>query len=170
MNSYDIQFWIRTVILLMVFLVLVTTKKARGTGWLLGYVGISLFLATAYYVPVVLQRNETITPDALGRFLKSTDLVFGILGVCGSALLLVYVIVVKGDVQPSNASGDDQHVKQQAATDHKVMGGCAFGGAVVFAVFNFATGGAVPGGLVGGMIGAALGALVGMAVNSMRRK
>ena len=70
---------------------------------------------------------------------------------------------------PPSPSSDEQRAREKAATEGKVISGCAFAGAATFIVLNLATG-VVPGGFIGGAIGGGLGAVVGVIVNSLRGK
>lgn len=70
--------------------------------------------------------------------------------------------------QPVNAIEDGEQAKQKAATDQKVISGCAFAGAATFFLLNITTG-VVPGGFIGGAIGGGLGAVLGTIINKLRK-
>jgi uncharacterized membrane protein YhaH (DUF805 family) len=103
-SIYDIQFWTHTAIYLVGIGMLVATPQARGRGWLVGFLGLSLVTSTAYFVANVLLRNGALAMESYRRYFEDYQPILAAINIIGSVLLLAYVIALRSAPQAAPAS------------------------------------------------------------------
>jgi uncharacterized membrane protein YhaH (DUF805 family) len=105
-EAYDIQFWIHTAVDLVCIGMLIATLQARGRGWLIGFLGLSLVTSTAYYVANTLLRHGVLAMDSYRRYFEDYQPILAVTSIVGSVLLLVYVVGLRSAPRAAPSATD----------------------------------------------------------------
>ncbi len=118
----DVMFWLTTGLCIAAIGVVALYVKRAGTGWLLGFLVLSLVSQLGFYVPNLLLRMEVLDVGTYRKFAEDSAAVFQILRLTAWVLLFAFIFALKSWVNSSAAAvGSAAAASPTASTPHDAV-------------------------------------------------